>query len=66
MKWGMDEKGDIIIAKSIKTLNARRREIEPLSAEQTNRDLTQELQLDEALGLWRRALYLEPERLPSR
>ena len=61
MKWGMDEKGDIIIAKSIKTLNAKRLEIERLSAEARNLDLTQDVQFDEALGLWRRALYLDPK-----
>jgi TPR repeat protein len=61
MKWGMDEKGDIIIAKSIKTLNAKRAEVERLSKEVRDLELDSDTNLDKAMAVWNEILRLEPQ-----
>jgi hypothetical protein len=51
MKSGLDEKGDIIIAKSIKVLNERKAEVERLSKIAMSLQPDQIESLDEALCL---------------
>ena len=59
MKWGIDEKGEIVIAKSIKTLEKKRAEIESLSSRA--RELENQARLDEALDAWNKVLELDPK-----
>ncbi|MGH7806767.1 MAG: caspase family protein, partial [Thermodesulfobacteriota bacterium] len=59
MKWGIDEKGEIVIAKSIKTLEKKRAEIESLSSRA--RELENQARLDEALDAWNKVLGLDPK-----
>jgi uncharacterized caspase-like protein len=57
MKWGIDEKGEIVIAKSIKTLEKKRTEIERLS--KNARELQNQGRLDEALDIWNKVRELD-------
>jgi tetratricopeptide (TPR) repeat protein len=57
MKWGMDEKGEIIIAKSIKNLERKKAEIERLS--ESARGLQNQERFDEALDAWNKVLQLD-------
>lgn len=59
MKWGIDEKGEIVIAKSIKTLEKKRAEIESLSSRA--RELENQARLDEALDAWNKVFELDPK-----
>jgi uncharacterized caspase-like protein len=63
MKWGMDEKGEIVIAKSIKTLREKREEIERLS--RSAREAQNQGRLDEALDVWNQVLKLDPKNLAA-
>ncbi len=59
MKWGIDEKGEIVLAKSIKTLEKKRAEIERLSS--NARELENQGRFDEAVDTWNRVLELDPK-----
>jgi tetratricopeptide (TPR) repeat protein len=59
MKWGIDEKGEIVIAKSIKTLQKKRAEIESLSSRA--KELQNQARLDEALDAWSKVLEIDPK-----
>lgn len=63
MKWGIDEKGEIVIAKSIKTLEKKRAEIERLSS--SARELQNQSRLDEALETWNKVLQLDPKNMEA-
>ncbi|MGH7890010.1 MAG: caspase, EACC1-associated type, partial [Thermodesulfobacteriota bacterium] len=63
MKWGIDEKGEIVLAKSIKTLEKKRAEIERLS--NSARELENQGRFDEALDTWNRVLELDPKNIEA-
>jgi uncharacterized caspase-like protein len=63
MKWGIDEKGEIVIAKSIKTLEKKRLEIESLSSRA--KELENQGRLDEALDAWSNVLELDPKNMEA-
>ena len=59
MKWGVDEKGEIIVAKSIKVLREKKRVLD--SKIQQARELEKIGKLGEALSTWVEAATLDPD-----